>query len=183
VKFMPNFFFAPREFAPVATQSEPRNDDFLFHQGGTKGLGQIQFHDYRKAFEGIELPNVKRFAEQAEIFRDLLASDPPGPDQMKDVAFLLAGGEIFALVVYAQLILENAPVYGISNDLLDQIFDFMVRDMSKFALQLYSQPSSTENQMACCQRMIRKAFHDQARYDRVWKDEVAPLSGAYEMRR
>ncbi len=183
VKFMPNFFFAPGEFPPVATQSQGANDDFLFHQGGTKGLGQIQFHDYRKAFADVALPNVKRFAEQAEIFRDLLASDPPGPDQMKDVAFLLAGGEIFALVVYAQLILENAPVYGISDDLLDQIFDFMVRDMSRFALQLYSQPSSTEKQMACCQRMLRKAVHDQARYQRVWEGEVAPLSGTYEMRR
>jgi acyl-CoA dehydrogenase len=183
VKFMPNFFFAPREFPPVATQRQAANDDFLFHQGGTKGLSQIQFHDYRKAFAGVTLPNVTRFAEQAEIFRELLASDPPGPDQMKDVAFLLAGGEIFALVVYAQLILENAPIYGIADDLLDQIFDFMVRDMSRFALQLYSQPSSTEKQMACCQRMIRKAAHDPKRYQRVWEREVAPLSGAYEMRR
>jgi len=183
VKFMPNFFFAPAEFSPVPTQSQPTNDDFLFHQGGAKGLGQIQFHDYRKAFAGVNLPNVQRFAEQAEIFRELLASDPPGPDQMKDVAFLLAGGEIFALVVYAQLILENAPIYEIDDDLLDQIFDFMVRDMSKFALQLYSQPSSTEKQMACCQCMIKKAVHDQARYDRVWSGQVAPLSGAYEMPR
>jgi hypothetical protein len=31
--------------------------------------------------------------------------------------------------------------------------------------------------------MIRKAVHDQTRYDRVWETEVAPLSGAYEMRR
>ena len=59
----------------------------------------------------------------------------------------------------------------------------MVRDMSKFALQLYSQPSSTEKQMACCQRMMQKAVHDQARYDRVWEEQVAPLSGAYEMTR
>lgn len=183
VKFMPNFFFAPAEYPPVATQGEARNDDFLFRQGGTKGLGQIQFHDYRAAFAGVELPNVKRFAEQAEVFRDLLASDPPGPAQMKDVAFLLAGGEIFALVVYAQLLLENAPVYRIPDDLLDQIFDFMVRDMSKYALQLLSQPSSTEKQAACCRRMIMKAVHDPARYDRVWQKHVAPLSGAYEMTR
>ena len=183
VKFMPNFFFTPGEFPPVATQSQAANDAFLFDQGGTKGLGQIQFHAYQKAFAGVDLPNVKRFAEQTEIFRELLASDPPGPDQMKDVAFLLAGGEIFALVVYAQLILENARIYEIGDDLLDQIFDFMVRDLSKFALQLFSQPSSTEKQMACCQRMIRKAVHDPARYERVWKEQVAPLSGAYEMGR
>ncbi len=183
VKFMPGFFFTPTEYPPVATQSEPRNDDFLFHQGGAKGLSQIQFNDYRKAFEGVHLPNVQRFAEQADIFRELLMTDPPGPAQMKDIAFLLAGGEIFALVVYSQLILENAPIYGIDDDLLDQIFDFMVRDMSKFALQLLSQPSSTEKQVACCRRMIQKAVHDQERYDRVWKEQVAPLSGAYEMPR
>jgi acyl-CoA dehydrogenase len=183
VKFMPNFFFNPGEFPPVATQSQVADDAFLFNQGGTKGLGQIQFHAYQKAFAGVDLPNVQRFAEQTEIFRELLASDPPGPDQMKDVAFLLAGGEIFALVVYAQLILENARIYEIDDDLLDQIFDFMVRDLSKFALQLFSQPSSTDKQMACCQRMIRKAVHDPARYERVWKEHVAPLSGAYEMGR
>ncbi len=183
VKFMPGFFFTPTEYPPVATQSEPRNDDFLFHQGGAKGLSQIQFNDYRKAFEGVNLPNVQRFAEQADIFRELLMTDPPGPAQMKDIAFLLAGGEIFALVVYSQLILENAPIYGIDDDLLDQIFDFMVRDMSKFALQLLSQPSSTEKQVACCRRMMQKAVHDQERYDRVWNEQVAPLSGAYEMPR
>ena len=55
---------------------------------------------------------------------------------MKDVDFLLAGGEIFALVVYAQLILENSRIYGIEDDLLDQIFEFMVRDLSKYALEL-----------------------------------------------
>src|SRR5437867_7628428 len=169
VKFMPSFFFAPEELPEVPRRDDGANDDFLFAQGPARGLGAIRFHDYRKAFEGMDLPNVKRFAEQAEIFRELLASDPPGPEQMKDVAFLLAGGEIFALVVYAQLILENAPLYGIPADLLDQIFDFMVRDMSKFALQLLSQPSSTEQQVACCRRMIQKAVHDAARYDRVWQ--------------
>ena len=61
---------------------------------------------------------------------------------MKDVDFLLASGEIFALVVYAQLILENAEIYEIDADLLDQIFDFMVRDMSKHALTLSLQPST-----------------------------------------
>ncbi len=183
VKFMPNFFFDPAEYPPVGTQNQPANDDFLFAQGGAKGLSQIQFHDYRKAFADVDLANVKRFAEQAEIFRELLTSDPPGPDQMKDIAFLLAGGEIFALVVYAQLILENTPIYEIDDDLLDQIFDFMVRDMSKYALQLYSQPSSTEKQMACCLRMIRKAVADPDRYDRVWSKQVAPLSGSYEMAR
>lgn len=181
VKFMPNFFFNPMEYPDVPTQDHDRNDDFLFHQGSTKGLSQIQFNDYRRAFEGCELPNVRLFAEQTEAFRSMIEEDPPGPDQMRDVDFLLAMGEMFALVVYSQLLLENAPTYEIEEDLMDQIFDFMVRDMSKFALQLFSKPSSTERQMEGCRAIMRKPIVDDARYGRVWEKFVAPLSGLYEM--
>jgi len=182
-KFMPNFFFDPAEYPEVATQDEARNDDFLFDQGSTRGLGQIQFHDYRRAFDDVELPNVRLFFEQTESFRNMLATAPPGPDQMKDVDFLLAGGEIFALVVYAQLILENARIHELEDDLLDQIFEFMVRDLSGFALQLLAQPSSTDAQMESCRAMMQKPAHDAERYDRVWTQHVQPLDGAYEMPR
>ena len=181
VKFMPNFFFEPAVYPPVGRQDQPVNDDFLFEQGSARGLGQIRFHDYRKAFEGCNTPNVQVFAAQAEAFRELLAGSPPGPDQMKDVDFLLAAGEIFALVVYAQLIIENAGIYEIDDDLLDQIFDFMVRDMSKHALTLSLQSSSTNEQRECCQKMLRKAVDDADRYRRVWENHVEPLDGAYEM--
>ena len=181
VKFMPNFFFDSKEYPDVPTQNHGKNDDFLFHQGSAKGLSQIQFNDYREAFEGCTLPNVQIFAEQTEAFRQMLEAAPPGPEQMKDVDFLLAMGEMFALVVYSQLLLENAPTYEIEDDLKDQIFDFLVRDMSKFALQLFSKPSSTERQMEGCRAILRKPSIDAARYDRVWQRHVAPLSGAYEM--
>jgi acyl-CoA dehydrogenase len=183
VKFMPNFFFNPDEFPEIATQAQATNDDFLFDQGDAKGLGETRFNDYHRAFEGIDLPNVKLFLEQADVFRDLLASDPPGPEQMKDIDFLLAGGEIFALVVYAQLLLENAKIYGVDDDLLDQIFDFMVRDVSKFALQLYSKPITSDRQMEYCTKMLRRPTADAARYARVWQKHVEPLNGAYEMNR
>jgi acyl-CoA dehydrogenase len=180
-KFMPNFFFNPADYPEIGRQDHDRNDDFLFNQGSARGLGQIQFHDYRRAFDGVDLPNVRVFAEQAEAFRELLAAAPPGPDQMKDVDFLLAGGEIFALVVYAQLILENARVYDVDDDLLDQIFEFMVRDVSECALQLLGQPSSNDEQIARCREMMRKPLHDAARYERVWTRHVEPLDGAYAM--
>ena len=181
VKFMPNFFFNPAEYPSVERQDHADNDDFLFNQGGARGLGQIQFHDYRKAFEGCDVPNVRVFSEQAETFRQLLADEPPGPDQMKDVDFLLAAGEIFALVVYAQLILENAKIYSVDDDLLDQIFDYMVRDMSKHALTFSMQPSSTEKQVSGCRAMQQKAVIDEDRYSRVWEKYVVALDGAYEM--
>ena len=182
VKFMPNFFFNPGDYPEVGQQNQPHNDDFLFDQGRAGGLGQIKFHDYRKTFDQFgRVPNVQHFAEQTEAFHDLLATDPPGPEQMKDVDFLLAGGNIFALVVYAQLILENAPIYGIEDDLLGQIFDFMVRDMSQHALTLSLQASSTEKQIELCRKMMRKPLADPERYERVWEKQVRSLDGAYEM--
>ncbi len=180
-KFMPNYFFAPAEYPEVGRQDHDRNDDFLFQQGTARGLGQVRFHDYQRAFEGVDLPNVRVFAEQIEEFRQLLQSAPPGPEQMKDVDFLLAGGEIFACVVYAQLILENARIYQVDDDLLDQIFEFMVRDVSEHALQLMGQPSSNEAQMARCREMMRKPVRDAERYDRVWHRHVESLDGAYQM--
>ena len=44
---------------------------------------------------------------------------------------------------------------AIEDDLVDQIFDFMIRDFSKFALQIYSKPAARE-QMDYCLKMIKK---------------------------
>ncbi len=181
VKFMPNYFFAPAEYPDLAQQNAPDNDDFLFNQGPTRGLGKIRFHDYKIAFENYDLPNVNLFAEQVAVFKELLALATPSAEQKKDIDFLLALGELFALVVYAQLILENAKIYEMDDVLVDQIFDFLVGDFSKFALQLYGKPSSTEKQMAFCQRMIRKAIVDEARYQKVWQEHVYALKDVYEM--
>jgi len=181
VKFMPNFFFAAADCPEIPRRDDAANDAFLFAQGPAKGLGAIRFHDYRRALASYDLANVKVFAEQVEVFRELLASAPPNQVQMQDTDFLMAGGELFALVVYAQLILENARLYGIEPEVVDQIFDVLVRDVSEFALQLQSKPSSTAEQMQLSLRMIRKPVRDDRRYDAVWTQHVLRLDGAYEM--
>jgi acyl-CoA dehydrogenase len=181
VKFMANYFFNPGEYPEVPRQDHARDDDFLFHQGPARGLGQVRFHDYHAAFERFDLPNINLFKEQIAVYQEFLATATPDDTQQKDVDFLLALGEIFTLVVYGQLILENAAIYNVDGELLDQIFDFLVRDFSRHALQLHSKPSSTLQQMDCCLRMLRKPAVDQERFERVWKRQVFPLKDAYEM--
>src|SRR5437868_4056791 len=178
VKFMPSFFFTPAELPEVPRRDDAANDDFLFTQGPTRGLGSIRFHDYRKSLASWNLPNVALLAEQIAVFRDMLETAPPDEAQRKDVDFLLAGGELFALVVYAQLILENARIYGIAPALVDQIFDVLVRDFSRHAVELHGRRASNERQMALALRMIRKPVEDSARYERVWGEMVLPLKDA-----
>ena len=185
VKFMPSYFFAtadsPDALPEVPRRDDAANDDFLFAQGPARGLGSIRFHDYRKNLASWDLPNVARLAEQIEVFREMLGTVPPDEAQRRDVDFLLAGGELFALVVYAQLILENARIYGVEPALVDQIFDVLVRDFSRHAVELHGRRASNESQMAFALRMIRKPVEDAARYDRVWNEMVLPLRDAYEM--
>jgi acyl-CoA dehydrogenase len=180
VKFMPNYFFNPAEYPVLARQDKPGNDSFLFDQGPARGLGKIRFHDYAPVFARCDLPNVNLFEEQIAAFKEFLVFATPSEAQQKDVDFLLALGEIFTLIVYAQLILENAAACAVSGDLLDQIFDFMVRDLSKHALNIYGKPSSTPQQMDYCMKMLRKPAVDAARFGRVW-EEVYGLKEAYDM--
>ena len=187
IKFMRNYFFVPGKFPEIPRVAEPKNDDFLFNQGPTKGLGKIQFHDYNIAYRSIDLPNVNLFKKQIEVFKEFLissASDAAAAgEQAKDIDFLLTLGELFTLVAYGQLIIEyrNRNRDEISDDLLDQIFDVMVRDFSKFALQLYGKPSSTPKQMEICLKMIMKPTTDTVRFERIWKEHVYALKGAYRM--
>ena len=181
VKFMQNYFFNPAEYPEVPRRLDAANDDFLFDQGPTRGLGKIRFADYRKVYDAWKLPNVEIFKEQTKLFKEFLAKATPDEAQQKDIDFILAGGEIFTLVVYGQLILENAKMSGLDEDSVDQIFDFMVRDFSKFALALYSKPSSTALQMELCAKMIRKAAVDEERFSRVLKGQVYSQKDVYEM--
>ncbi|MEA3288458.1 MAG: acyl-CoA dehydrogenase [Candidatus Marinimicrobia bacterium] len=181
LKFMANYFFKPAEFPEVTTQSQMAHDDFLFDQGATRGLGKIKFHDYRVAYDSVDLPNAKLFKKQIRLLKLFLLMAKPGQDQRKDIDFLLALGELFTLVVYGQLVIENARIYDIEDNLLDQIFDFMVRDFSKYALQLYSKTSSTSRQMRLCTMMIKKPVVDRVRFDQIWIKHVYALKDQYSM--
>ncbi len=181
VKFMASYLFEPAGFPEIPRRDDPADDEFLFAQGPTKGLGKVRFHDYRLAYGKVDLPNVNVFKEQIDILNAFLIKATPDERQKKDIDFLLSLGEIFTLIPYGQLILENAEIYGIEDDIIDQIFDLMVRELSAYALQLYHRTGSTDLQMEFCMKMIRKPVVDKARFDRVWKDHVYALEGIYEM--
>jgi acyl-CoA dehydrogenase len=94
IKFMANYFFNPDEFPEIPKKDDPVNDDFMFNQGPTRGLGKIRFHDYNLAYDSIDLPNVNRFKEQIAVLKEFLMTAPPGEEQIKDIDFLLNLGEL-----------------------------------------------------------------------------------------
>jgi acyl-CoA dehydrogenase len=181
IKFMANYFFAPKHYEEIPQRFDAVDDSFLFNQGPTRGLKKIQFHDYSAAYDSYDFPNLTVFKEQIALFKEALLKSPATAEQARDIDFLLTTGELFTLVVYGQLILENAAIYAIPVEVLDQIFDFMVRDFSVYALDFHNKPSSTEAQMGYARRMIRKPVVDDVRYQKVWKERVYTMSGEYTM--
>lgn len=182
LKFMPNYLSAPAEYPEVGTRTDATDDDFFWRQGPPRGAGKVQFHDWTRAYvEHGDIPDVARFHEQALAFRELLATAGPDEAQLADLDFLLTLGHLFELVVYGQLILEQADIVGLDRDLLEQIFDVLIRDFSGHAVALHGKPSSTQAQQEWALGVIRKPVVDAARFERVW-EKVAAYDGAYEMR-
>jgi acyl-CoA dehydrogenase len=182
LKFMPNYMFNPAEYPEIPTRNDPADDTFFWNQGPTRGAAKVQFADWKPAYEDhARIPNVARFYEQAQAFSTLLATAAPDADQQKDLDFMLNVGHLFSLIVYGQLILEQAMLTGLDDDIVDQIFDFQIRDFSAYAVALHGKPSSTQAQQDWAVAAIRKPVSDAERFDRVWQ-RVKAYDGAYEMR-
>ncbi|MHA0285055.1 acyl-CoA dehydrogenase family protein [Mycobacterium sp. C3-094] len=181
LKFMPNYMFNPATYPEVSTRDDPADDVFFWSQGPARGASTVQFADWTPVYERhAGIGNVGRFYEQVGAFKEFLTTAAPDAAQQSDLDFVLVVGHLFSLVVYGQLILEQAEITNLDADLTDQIFDVMVRDFSAYAVALHGKPSSTEAQQAWALSVIRKPVTDSARFERIWTEVVA-YDGAYQM--
>ena len=182
VKFLTNYSFNPKQYPEIPRRDNPSNDSFLFHQGPTRGLGKIQFHDYNITYDSVDLPNVNVLKEQIKLFKKFLTEAPPSQEQLTDIDFTLGLGEMLTLVVYSQLIIESSKFFQIEDDLLEQIFDFLVRDFSKYALSLHLKTSNNEKQKKLTLDIIKTPVPNHERFEKIFKEHVYSLKGAYKMR-
>ncbi|NLE82085.1 MAG: acyl-CoA dehydrogenase, partial [Rhodococcus sp.] len=174
IKFMPNYLFNPAEYPEIGTRNDATDDEFFWNQGPARGAAKVQFADWTKVYEKYtDIPNVAVFYEQARALKELLSTAAPDESQQKDLDFMLDIGHLFSLVVYGQLILEQAELTGLDRELVDQIFDFQVRDFSAYAVSLHGKKSSTDAQQQWALGAIRKPVVDADRFDRVWQQVKA----------
>ncbi|MFF8471542.1 acyl-CoA dehydrogenase family protein [Streptomyces griseus] len=181
LKFLRNHLLDPVDFPAVPTRLDAADDAFLFRQGPARGLGSVRFHDWRPAFDAYaEVLNVARFREQADALCAFVETAAPDEEQSRDLDLLLAVGQLFALVVHGQLILEQARLTGLDEELLDELFAVLVRDFSAHAVELHGKDSATGDQQSWALGAVRRPVVDAARSARIW-ERVEALSGAYEM--
>jgi len=116
LKFMANYLFKPASYVAVPPRRGAADDSFFWRQGPTRGLGEIRFHDWRPAYDdAASIPNVAMLREQAEDLCEVLLTAPPDGAQQRDLDFTLTLGELFTLVVYGHLVLEQAAITGLDR--------------------------------------------------------------------
>jgi acyl-CoA dehydrogenase len=182
LKFMPQYLFGSAELSAPPVRKEAADDAFLFDQGPTRGLGKIGFPDWRPLFDTFAyVPNVGVFRQQADALIALLQEAPLTAEQMSgDLDFQQSLSQLFTLIPYAQLILEQAQLDEIPQDIVDLVFETLVRDFSLTAIELHGKDSSTDAQQAWALDTVRKPVIDVERGDRVYS-EIRALAGAYVM--
>ncbi|MEI2785314.1 MAG: acyl-CoA dehydrogenase family protein [Candidatus Nanopelagicales bacterium] len=190
LKFLPQYLMAGGQYPEIPVRQDAADDDYLFAQGPAKGLGKIAFGPWRPALEQYQhLPNVAAFLAQVDAFAALVMTQPPTPEQQKDLDFLLTLGQLFTQVVYAQLVCEAAgqsrpgtvsDMPGLSEAHIDRIFAVFVQDVSEMAVGLHGQASATDGQRAAALALIAAPTIDAAA-EQAFVDEVLQLSDAYVM--
>ena len=182
LKFLPQYLFGTAELSAPPARKDAADDAFLFDQGPTRGLGKIAFPDWRPVFDRFAgVPNVAVFREQADGLLALLEDAPLTPGQISDdLDFQQSLSQLFTLIPYAQLILEQAEIEAVPQDIVDLVFETLVRDFSTTAIELHGKDSSTEAQQAWALANVRKPVIDPDRGDRVYA-EVRALAGTYVM--
>jgi acyl-CoA dehydrogenase len=121
------------------------------------------------------------FYEKLELFKQFMVKAAPTDTQAKNMDFMLALGEMFTLIVYAQLILENLKYYNTSYVLVDWIFNVLVRDFSEQALSQISNFVLSEEQDRLLHLMLKKPVLDANQEEAIWRDEILTLVGTYNM--
>lgn len=180
-KLIPSYMFMPGEFEEVGRITDNRDDTFLFHQGRTRGYAKTKFHDYMIAYNSVShLPNVKVFIDQINAYKNyLMVSGQNIAKQMQDFDYLLAVGELFTMVAYGQLIIESAKIEGVSEEVLNQMFDVFVRDFSTYAMDLYAKPLNTPEQVDAIAKMFKRPEPNPDEADKVLREEVYSLADEY----
>jgi acyl-CoA dehydrogenase len=182
VKFIGNFFNDHADRPEIPDGKMVKDDSpNAFVQGFGK-IKSIVFSDYRKAFKECGLPNVKIFLDQAEAFKVFNNKSPMTKNQENNADFMLNVAEIFAAIVYGQLVFEKSRMEGVEDMIIDQLFSYLVRDINLYVMhQLNEYAGHFEaGQKERLFDIIREPRIDFALEEAILQNDVLSLDGVYK---
>ena len=169
-KFMVNYMLRPTDRCPaVPARRDAGEDAFVLHPAPPPSYRELRFQDWRAAYRDFGgLANVALLAEQAEGLAALLAVAPLSAAQRQDLDYLDALRAMFTVVVYGQLVLEQARLSGTDVGMVDQAFEGLVADFSGHAVTFHGQPLAEPAQRKLALDHVRRPQADARRQAAIW---------------
>jgi acyl-CoA dehydrogenase len=96
---------------------------------------------------------------------------------LTDLDFQQSLAQLFTLVPYGQLVLEQAELTRTPSEVVDVVFEWLVRDFNAHAVEFLGKASPTEAQRRWAVNAVRKPAIDAARDERIYA-EVRALADA-----
>jgi acyl-CoA dehydrogenase len=169
-KFMANYMLRPTLLPEVPVRAAGE-DVFVIRSSRPASYRELRVHDWRAAYGDVaEVANVSLLAQQAEGLCELLEHAPLSAVQQQDLDFLEALRRMFTVVVYGQLVLEQARTIALHEAVLDQIFEALVADFSGYAVALQSQPLADAKQRQLSLAQVRRPHSVASRRAAVWEE-------------
>lgn len=102
LKFIKNYFFVIITCPELGVGNVAKDDSNIFKKT-LGGLKEVKFDEYKKAYETVEIPNVKVFSAVIDSFVELMIKAAPDEKMANNMDYMLNIGEMFTTIVYARL--------------------------------------------------------------------------------
>ncbi|HEY3650397.1 MAG TPA: hypothetical protein VGL33_20715 [Streptosporangiaceae bacterium] len=176
LRFAESYLLHPASFDPVPAGRGPSDDSHLFQRQPAASADGVRFHNWRPSFDAFaDHGNVGLFREQVEQLCSWVARHPREATRETVTAL----GDLFVLVVYGHLILEQADFDGVSRDVVDGVSGLLAGDFSARLLDIQAMPAASPEQREWARAAVRAPAGDA---ERVWP-RVEALVGEYSPRR
>ncbi len=154
LKFIKGYFFGNKNFEDINHGNYVKNDSNIFTEQKFGGLSKVQFDDCKKPYAGVEIANVKIFSQIIDLYKEMIVKAPVEEKKMKDLSYMLNLGHMFTEIVYAQLILEQALISNVDDELINQIFATIIKDFNKYAVAQFNYQENTSTQNEYLQNLM-----------------------------
>ncbi len=182
VKFINNYFNDNIKLPEIPDGKMIKDDSKNVFEQGFGKVRNIKFNNYELAFEDCNVANVLIYLEQAEAFKKFSNDSPMTEEQRKNADFMLNIAEIFAAIVYGQLIYEKAKIEKVDQVIVDQLFSYLVRDINAFVMRQLNEYAGHFNrgQKENLISILREPQIDFSREEAIIQDCILSLDGAYK---
>ncbi len=148
----------------------PAGENSLLPELSTKNAKDIPFRHFLEAYRPLlAIPNVRIFTRQIRAFRRLALLTLAGVDAANNLEITISLGKCFAIIVYAQLIAQNAVLCGIPKQLTAVIFGGLIGDLASATGRVIALQPRGKLQQFLQRRLLVIAEMDKADMDFVSK--------------